>query len=143
MMVATFFAASYGFGAAQKVEEAPKLTHADAAVMLAKYSGFFDRYVATDAKLNECVAFLNKTGVYFGLLEVVNGTEFLEKDSAKALGQIDLVLTGKATFSGGKVILPKGFASWQEFCRMNQVEYVAVYRTMCGLLREAYKQKSE
>jgi hypothetical protein len=142
-MTVVFSVVSRGVCVSKKTEETPKLTHADAAVILAKYSGFFDRYVVADAKLNECVVFLNKTGVYFGLLAVVNGTEFSEKDAAKALGQIDLVLTGKAKFSAGKVILPKEFASWQEFCRMNQVKYIAVYQTMCGLLREAYKQKSE
>ena len=49
----------------------PILTHADAAVILAKYSGFFDRYIEADASLNDCVSFLNRAGIYFGLMEIV------------------------------------------------------------------------
>lgn len=122
-------------------EATPTLTHADAAVILAKYLGFFDRYVDEDADLNECVAFLNKTGIYFGLMEVVNGSEFTLKDSARSLGQVELVLTGEAEFSGGKVERPKGVDSWEEFCIMNRVEYVDAYDAMLGLLRMAYEMK--
>ncbi len=125
------------FGAGKTV---PVLTHADAAVMLAKYSGFFDRYVSEDADLNECVAFLNKTGIYFGLLEVVNGSEFTMDDCARAMGQIDLVLRGEARFSNGKVKLPEGLDSWREYCTMNEVKFMDAYRTMLGMLRVAYEQ---
>lgn len=122
--------------------EDPKrvLTHADAAVLLAKYSGFFDRYVAEDADLNECVAFLNKTGIYFGLMEVVNGSEFSKKDCARAMGQIELVLSGEAVYSSGKVKLPKGLDSWAEYCTMAAINYVEAYHTMLEMLRVAYEQ---
>ncbi|MEN7973794.1 MAG: hypothetical protein ABFR47_08170, partial [Verrucomicrobiota bacterium] len=73
---------------------APVPTHADAAIILAKFSGYFDQYVDDEADLNECVAFLNETGIYFGLMEVVNGTEFTAGDCARAMGQISLVLSG-------------------------------------------------
>jgi hypothetical protein len=111
-------------------EDRTALTHADAAIILAKYSGYFDRYVAKDAGLNECVSFLNKTGVYFGLLQVLNGSEFTEEDCARAMGQIDLILSGHAEFSMGKVMLPKGIVSWKEFCIMHGVGYAEGYRVM-------------
>jgi hypothetical protein len=111
------------------------LTHADAAVILAKYSGYFDRYVDPDADLTECVAFMNRTGIYFGLMEVVNGDEFTLKDCARAMGQIDLVLSGSAVFLHGKVKLPKGIATWEEFCIMHGVRYVRGHQTMLEILR--------
>jgi hypothetical protein len=113
----------------------PVLTHADAAVILAKYSGFFDRYVEADASLNDCVTFLNRTGVYFGLLEVINKSEFTQKDFARAMGQIALVLDGEAGYDGGKVKLPNGIATWEDFCTMSGIDFVAGYRTMLGSFR--------
>lgn len=110
------------------------LTHADAAIILAKHSGFFDRYVDGDADLSACVAFLNKTGVYFGLMEVVNGSEFRAEDCARALGQINLVLSGESEFSNGKVKLPKDIESWEEFCIMNDIKYVEGRQTMLEIL---------
>jgi len=138
LLAAVFFLGLQGGFGAEKTQ--PVLTHADAAVMLAKYSGFFDRYVPEEADLNECVAFLNKTGVYFGLLEVVNGSEFTLDDCARAMGQIELVLRGEAVFSGGKVSLPPGLDSWREYCTMNEVRFAEAYRTMLGMLRVAYGQ---
>jgi len=121
----------------------PVLTHADAAVILAKYSGFFQRYVGEDADLNECVAFLNKTGIYFGLLEIINGSDFTVEDCARAMGQINLVLSGEAGFFLGKVKLPKGVESWGEFCTMHGVEYVEGYRVMLEMLDMACARKGE
>ncbi len=109
------------------------LTHADAAIILSKYFGFFDRYVDRDADLSECVAFLNKTGIYFGLMEVVNDSEFTVRNCARAMGQIDLVLSGDAEFSIGKVKLPKGVESWEDFCTMNGIKYVEGHRAMLNM----------
>lgn len=116
------------------IEQKRALTHADAAIILAKYSGFFDPYVDKDADLTECVRFLNKTGVYFGLMEVVNGSEFTVSDCARAMGQIDLVLSGEAAFLHGKVKLPKGIETWVEFCNMHAVEYVDGHRVMLNIV---------
>jgi len=112
------------------------LTHADAAIILTKYSGFFDRYVDKDADLDECVVFLNKTGVYFGLMEVVDGSEFTVEDCARAMGQIDLALSGEAEFSIGKVKLPKGIVSWHDFCTMHGVGYVEGHRAMLKIVNQ-------
>lgn len=136
-----FFTGQWVLGEAETKDSTPKITHADAAVILAKYTGFFDRYVDESDDLNECVTFLNKTGVYFGLLEIVNGSEFSVKDAAMSFGQIDLVLSGDAKFSGGKVSLPKSVESWEEYCTMNRVDYVKSYQTMLEMLRIAYERR--
>lgn len=110
------------------------LTHADAAVFFAKYSGLFDRYVPIAADLSECVSFLNQTGIYFGLMEVVNGKEFDIGDCARVMGQIELVMSGEADYLAGKVILPKGIASWEDFCIMNGIFYKEGYDEVASAL---------
>lgn len=119
---------------AGSVETKRVLTHADAAIILAKYSGYFDRYVSKDANLEECVRFLNKTGIYFGLMEVVNGSEFTADDCARAMGQIDLVLSGEAEYVHGKVKLPKGIDTWSEFCFISDVKYREGHKAMVEIL---------
>lgn len=108
----------------------PVLTHADAAIILAKYSGLFNRYVDEDADLNECVAFLNKIGVYFNLMEVVGGAQFNIEDCARVMGQVELVFSGEAEFVGGKVKLPNKIESWVEFCILSDIRYMDGYLTM-------------
>jgi len=132
------FLAAFVWGSGEG-NRTPDLTHADAAVILAKYSGFFDRYVDADADLNECVAFLNKTGIYFGLMEVVNQSEFTVSDCARSMGQVELVLSGEAEFYNGKVKLPKDVESWEDFCIMNDVKYAEGHRAMLELLDLAYE----
>ena len=129
-LISSILCVNAAAGADIPEDRKPLLTHADAAEILAKYSGYFDRYVAKDAGLNECAVFLNKTGIYFSLLKVLNGTEFTEDDCARAMGQIDLILSGHAEFSMGKVKLPTGIVSWKEFCTMHGVDYAEGYRVM-------------
>jgi len=114
-------------------------THADAAVILTKYSGLFDRYIDKDATLSECVSFLNEHGIYFGLLEVVNGKDFTLKDCARVMGQIDLVLSGEAVYVLGKVKLPKNIDTWEEFCIMSGVDYVKGYDSIVQAVLFAQK----
>jgi len=140
LLLVVFFLGGFAWGSDGR-DRGSVLTHADAAIILTKYSGFFDRYVDEDADLNECVAFLNQTGIYFGLMEVVNESEFTVKNCARAMGQIDLVLSGDAVFSIGKVKLPKGIDSWDEFCIMNGVKYVEGYRAMLEILNMADTRK--
>jgi len=119
-------------------EAEPRLpSHADAAVIFAKHTGFFDRYIAPEASLTECVTFLNETGIYFGLMEVVNGKDFALNDCARVMGQIELVLSGEADYVAGKVKLPKGIDSWEDFCIMNGVQYVEAYQAILQSLNQA------
>ncbi len=115
-------------------DTSPKLSHADAAVILTKYSGLFRRHIDAGMDMGECVEFLNKNGIYFGLLEVLNGTEFTVKDCARAMGQVDLVLSGEAEYINGKVILPPEIISWEEYCILNDVKYVQGYESMRQVL---------
>ena len=118
-------------------ERTTRITHADAAVIIAKYSGLFDRYVPADADLNYCVSFLNEYGIYFGLMEVVNGKEFMISDCARAMGQAELVLSGEAEYVLGKVRLPKDVASWEDFCIMQGVQYREGYQMMVHAMQMA------
>ena len=112
-------------------------THADAAYIIFKFSGLFDRYGTQDADISDCVSFLNDHGVYFGLLEVVSGEEFTLKDCARVMGQISLIFSGDAEYLGGKVILPKDVASWESFCIMNEVKYVETYEAVLNAVHRA------
>ena len=127
--------------AGEKATTLPIPTHANAAMIVARNSGFFDQYVAGDATLTECVAFLNRTGIYFGLAEVVAGKEFSVKDCARVMGQLELVFSGDAEYVGGKVILPRGIGSWVEFCVMHNVYYIETYRVMREMLYVAQESK--
>lgn len=127
------------FSAEEKPDKSAVPTHADAALILAKYSGLFDRYVQKEATLSECVTFLNNTGIYFGLLEVANGKEFTIADCARTMGQIELVLSGEAEYLSGKVKLPKGVDSWVDFCIMNGVHYVEGYQAMVAAVQQFRK----
>ena len=110
-------------------------THADAAFIIIRYSGLFDRYGPQDATVSECVAFLNDHGVYFGLLEVVSGTEFTRKDCARVMGQISLVFSGDAEYIGGKVKLPKDVDSWESFCIMDDIKFIELYEAIRNAVR--------
>ncbi|MDZ8119769.1 hypothetical protein [Pontiella agarivorans] len=110
-------------------------THADAAIVFGKYFGLFDQYIDENASLTDCVKFFNKHGVYFGLMEVVNGSEFTFRDCARVMGQIELLLSGEAEYFMGKVKLPIGIASWEEFCIMNRVDYTEGHAAMLDTLK--------
>ena len=112
-------------------------THADAAFIITKYSGLFDRYGLQDANVSECVAFLNDHGVYFGLLEVVSGRVFTRQDCARVMGQISLVFSGDAEYLGGKVKLPKGVDSWEAFCIMEDIKFIELYEAIRNTLSRA------
>jgi hypothetical protein len=112
-------------------------THADAAFIITKYSGFFDRYGMQDATISDCVSFLNGHGVYFGLLEVVTGKEFTRKDCARVMGQITLLFTGDAEYIAGKVKLPKGIDSWETFCIIEDVKYNDAFEAIVKAVNRA------
>ena len=120
--------ASTGVAVPKKAEGADAVpTFADAVVILAKYSGLFDRYVSKDASLDDCFSFLNSKGIYFGMMEVAGGVKFGKNDCARVMGQIELVMSGEAEYSMGKVKLPKGIDSWTDFCIMNDIQYMQGY----------------
>jgi len=142
VLIAATLVLVHGFaGAAAVAPDEVVLTHADAAVILAKYSGQFDRYVAEDAGLSECVAFLNKAGVYFGLMEVVNHSEFAAADCARVMGQIALLKSGEAEYASGKIKLPNNMESWVDFCIINDISYINGHSAMFEMLRIEKERK--
>lgn len=106
------------------------VTHADAALIFARHSGQFEKYVKPDATLSDCVAFLNETGVYFSLKDILSKREFTQKDCARVMGQISIIFSGNAEFDFGKVHLPREADSWEDYCLLYDVKYREVYQTM-------------
>lgn len=123
------------FSCRSRAEDVLPPTHADAAIIFAKYSGFFEEYVSESAGLSECVRFFNRRGVYFGLSEVYGNSEFTVSDCARVMGQFDLIFTGDAEYSLGKVKLPKGIDSWESFCIINDVQYELGFRNVVQALK--------
>jgi hypothetical protein len=134
-IASVFLAVLHGAFASEPTGQNVLLTHADAAVFIAKHSGLFDRYVSADADLNECVAFLNKAGVYFNLMQIVNNSEFTSADCARVMGQVELVFRGDAEFVLGKVKLPKDIDSWEKFCILNDIKHIEAYEAMLAARR--------
>jgi hypothetical protein len=133
-MAGALLCAGRGYGDPSGKAVNPKPSHADAALIFAKYSGLFERYVPETATLSECVSFLNRTGIYFGLMEVVNGSDFTLRDCARVMGQMNLVFSGEAEYAAGKVRLPAGVDSWEDFCMLNDVRYVQGYENLVSTL---------
>lgn len=112
----------------------PRLTHANAALIVARHAGYFDRHIKKNADLNECVDLLNQNGIYFGLLEIVTGEVFTEKDCARVLGQIDLLLNGEAARVTRETKLPSGVDSWEEYCTLNAIDFKGIWQAMLKMV---------
>ena len=108
---------------ADKSSSTSLITHLDAAYILAKSSGLFDEKKPSNATPQECVQFFNRHGIYFSPRSISSNQLFLKKDCARIMGQLELVMQGKAEYRGGKVILPKSVESWEEYCILNDIKY--------------------
>lgn len=96
-------------------------TYGDLAVMLAK--SYFKGRVASNASLEQCVAFLNDHGVEFSLFQLLDSKARVSKeDFARAVGQSHLLLLGEAHLDGGAIQRPKGIGSWIDYCLLNDVD---------------------
>ena len=122
----------FQFAKGADLQPSPKITPEKVAVLLVKHSGIFDRYVPVKADVKWCISFLKKLGIQLYLQESSAKKEFTQKDMARVLGQIELLLSGKATYANGYIQLPDLTKSWEEFCAINQIEYKNVYKGMCG-----------
>lgn len=117
-------------------KDLPVPTHAEAAVIIVKYFGLFDGKIDPSASLSDCVSFLNRLGVYMGLMQVVNGTEFTESDFARVMGQLEQVFSGEAEYVDGKVKLPKEVDGWESFCKLNEIKFKEGYLALREVLLE-------
>lgn len=94
---------------------------ADLAVLLAK--GWFGSYVAPDAPLNECVAFLNRQGVCFSVFDLMDPHAVVTKeDFARAIGQSTLLFKGEAEVENSCIKKPLEAESWIDYCLLNDVK---------------------
>ena len=50
------------------------------------------------------------------------------------MGQLNLVFSGEADYLAGKVKLPLGIDSWEEFCILNDVKFVQGYQNLVATL---------
>lgn len=134
LIIATGSFVCVGQATEKQMDKPVVITHADAAMILAKYSGLFDRYVNKDASLMECVDFFNRQGIYFSMKDVASGKEFTKADGARIMGQIELVFRGNVEYFGGKVKLPKGVDHWEDFCILNDVKFIEGYEAIKDVL---------
>lgn len=115
----------------------------DLAVLLAK--GWFGGYVSPNASVAECVAFLNRQGVTFSLLDVMDPDAVVTlEDVARAAGQSVLLFKGEAVLERGRIKKPLEADSWVDYCVLNDVEIITIWdgfqqRTAEGPLPEVKK----
>jgi hypothetical protein len=118
-------------------------TFGDLAVVIAK--GYFQGHVSQDAPVEDCVSFLNGSGVCFSLFDVMDSNIAVGKeDFARAVGRSTLLFTGEAELSDGCIELPKESGSWVDFCFLNDVTFTSYWdqflqRTKDGMLPEVKK----
>jgi hypothetical protein len=74
--------------------------------------------------------------------KIIRKAPFTKKDSARVMGQIDLLFLGEAQRSiDGEIVLPEGLDSWEEYCTINGVEFLEAYKTMVKMLHMASEIK--
>lgn len=108
------------------------LTHGEAAFIIVKYAKFFEydndniqgnirdsEYI--NSINNDAVQFLNRHGIMIDPLFVEMKKIFTIKDMKRVLGQIHLLHEGKSVKIKSKIILPKGYLDWNEFCIVNNL----------------------
>lgn len=130
ILVVSLFYAHVSFAEGQA-----RLTQVDAAVLIARYSGFFDRYISEEGTPSECLQFLNEQGIVFDMLGVLEGREYTEAEHARVMTQIDLILSGRVTVGSiGGVDLPREYGSWEEYCLLNNIHYKESYKRLVEII---------
>ena len=115
----------------------------DLAVFSAKE--YFGGYVAKDASLERCVAFLNSRGVSISLFDLIDqGKTVTKEDFARAAGQSKLLFLGEAEFKKGCVQKPLEVETWVDYCLLNDIDVRPLWgsfamRTADGPLPEVKK----
>ena len=93
----------------------------DLAVFAAK--AYFGGYVAQNASMEQCVVFLNKRGVCFSLLDLMNSSkDVTQEDFARATGQSKLLFLGCAELENGCIKKPLEAESWVDYCLLNDID---------------------
>ncbi len=101
---------------------------ANMAVLLVK--GYFKNYVSRSPSLEECVYFLNSRGVCFSLFDVMDSDAVVTPEEfARVVGQSTLLFLGEAEIESGCVEMPSGAESWVDYCLLNDVDSMLMYKS--------------
>ena len=119
MRISVYFLMAIFFISGGFVQAEP--TFADMAVLLAK--GQFKEHVSADVSLEECASFLNKQGICFSFLDLIDSSKQVTKeDFARVLGQSRLLFLGEAELINGCIQRPNETESWVDYCLLNDIE---------------------
>ncbi len=116
---------------------------ADLAVYSAKE--YFGGYVAPDASLEKCVAFLNGRGVTVSIFDLIDQRKMVtQEDFARMAGQSKLLFLGEAEYINGCIRKPLEAETWVDYCRLNDIHFEPLWnmfakRTAEGPLQEVQK----
>ena len=103
---------------------------------------YFGYYVAPDATMEKCIVFLNKKGMRFSPLELMDPSRVVTKeDFARAAGQAKLLYLGEAELENGCIKKPLESESWIDYCLLNDIDLLPLWsrfveRTADGSLPE-------
>ena len=101
-------------------------TFGDLAVVMAK--GYFKNQVPADARLEQCVLFLNRNGVRFSVFDLVDPDKTVSKeDVARGVGQAALLFLGEAEIVNGSIKKPLGAETWVDYCLLNDVNFASIW----------------
>lgn len=101
-------------------------TFGDLAVLMAK--GYFKDQVPQNARLEQCVRFLNRQGVVFSIFDVVDpGKTVTKEDVARVVGQSSLLFSGEAEVVNGGIKKPLGAETWVDYCLLNDIDFLPVW----------------
>lgn len=101
--------------------------------MLAK--GWFGDYVAPDASLADCTAFLNRQGICFSPFDLLDPNRTVQKeDFARVVGQARLLFEGSAELDeNGCIKKPLEADSWVDFCVLNDISLNPLWEQFVAL----------
>ncbi len=125
-------------------------TFGDLAVFIAK--GYFKSYIPKDASMEQCVAFLNKQGICFSLLDLLNPNKTVgPEDCARVVGQSMLLFSGEAVVANGCIKKPLEMETWVDYCLLNDVDSDAIWKILTrstsggsfSEVRQFFKKQSE
>ena len=95
-----------------------------------KYSGLFDRHINENYSVLDCVHFLNSNGIKVDWISVYENKPFDLKCMARISGQTFLMFGGDIKHDSGFYELPEKFNSWEEFCVINNLDYLKTFNNL-------------
>jgi hypothetical protein len=113
------------------VAGAAEPTFGDLAVLLAK--GYLKGQVPSDARLEQCVLFLNRHGIRFSIFDLIDPDKVVTKeDTARVVGQSALLFSGSEEVVNGSIKKPLEAETWVDYCLLNDIDFTSLWG---GLLK--------